>query len=146
MYRLRGKEIKNERRKKERRKGRRKRKIELGYKTYVRACSDKMQICYKEFNQTKKPEFGLAASYSCYTSAYVRTLRFGLRGEEWQLHYTSTYVRTLASIETTSIATAFRLFQEFHIWLTVTTGFSVAGLMVCQCVYAHPCTPCKLVT
>ena len=33
-----------------------------------------------------------------------------------------------ASIETTFIATAFGLFQEFHIWLTVTTGFPVRSL------------------
>ena len=35
----------------------------------------------------------------------------------------------MASIKTTFIATASGLFEEFHIWLTVTTGFPVAGMI-----------------
>ena len=35
----------------------------------------------------------------------------------------------VASIKTTFIATAIGLFEEFHIWLTVTTGFLVSGMI-----------------
>ena len=39
------------------------------------------------------------------------------------------YVETVASIKATFRATAFGLFEEFHIWLTVTTGKPVAGMI-----------------
>ena len=38
----------------------------------------------------------------------------------------------MASIKATFIATAFGLFEEFHIWLTVTTGFPVAGMIIIE--------------
>ena len=72
--------------------------------------------------------------------------RFGKFGEtlnsRWLNH---PEVILEASIETTFKATAFGLFQEFHIWLTVTTGFPVAGMITAGIVLHKFVIPCNVV-
>ena len=89
----------------------------------------------------------LAATPTCFSMHLAMApfpskiqLKFG--GELWSMNYffdasialsclswLQLQLSKKASIKMTFIATTFGLFEEFHIWLTVTTGKPVAGMI-----------------